>query len=304
MMTSRLPIRIATWNCFGVPHSAEDFFAGIPFWPERFQSQMVSETLGGYDIVCIQENLVDHVRESLERLRKQAGFAELWFDPMGPDPDDGTMAGGGLAILSRWPITTRFTRLPRGAGMDGFARKGFAVAQVRLPDGRKIHVINTHLQADDALVPASHCQEARAAQVAEIAKVVAELHETGCPAVLCGDLNIPPGTVEYDEMRRAFGERLVDIAEDADHWTYDAHRNDLAAVFHSGGPERARFDYIWASRDHFVAREVRLILDEPLVDAGACPSPRVARAFPSDHFGVGTVLDLLHAPPAPPQWAE
>src|SRR4051794_40405810 len=100
-------LRIATWNCFGAPTSADDFFAGRPFWPERLESRAVLETLADYDLVCVQENLVERVRESLERLQRAGGFAELWFDPMGPDLDDNTFVGGGLAILSRFPLRAR-----------------------------------------------------------------------------------------------------------------------------------------------------------------------------------------------------
>src|SRR5687768_11253672 len=92
-------LRIATWNCFGAPPTAEDFFAGRPFWPERLTAEKVVGTLSEYDIVCVQENLLDGVRQRLEQLRRAAGFAEIWFDPMGPDADDGTFVGGGLAIL-------------------------------------------------------------------------------------------------------------------------------------------------------------------------------------------------------------
>ena len=153
-------IRIATWNCFGVPPSAEDFFAGTPFWPERFASQALIDVLSSHDIVCVQENLLEGVRARLEAIRAIAGFDALWFDPMGPDMEDGTFVGGGLAIFSRFPMDVRFVRLPRGAGPDGFARKGFAVADVRLPSGRVVHVINTHLQADDPLISLEECRAA------------------------------------------------------------------------------------------------------------------------------------------------
>src|SRR5687768_7970365 len=89
-------VRIATWNCFGAPQSLEDFLSGRPFWPERLEDPAVVATLAGYDIVCIQENLVDRVRVSLEALQVAAGFSELWFDPMGPCGQSKTFVGGGL----------------------------------------------------------------------------------------------------------------------------------------------------------------------------------------------------------------
>lgn len=290
-MSRRERIRIATWNCFGAPTTAEDFFAGRPFWPERLESRRVVETLAGFDLVCIQENLVERVRQSLERLRKAAGFAELWFDPMGPDLDDGTFVGGGLAILARFPFAARFVRLPRGAGPDGFARKGLAVAEVRLPSGRVVHVVNTHLQADDDSVGPEACRAARAAQLRELAAAVGALERAGEAVIVCGDMNVAHGTDEYGAMRDALGERLVDLAARAGLSTYDVARNDLAATFHSGGPKQALYDYVWAS-PACEPVEVSTILEEPLPDLGDCPAPYAVRPFSSDHFGVAATLDI------------
>src|SRR5262245_53786449 len=95
------PLRLATWNCFGAPPSLEDFLEGRPFWPERMTAPRVLECLSCFDIVCVQENFVTGVRERLEVLRSACGFSEIWIDPMGPDGEDKTLVGGGLAILSR-----------------------------------------------------------------------------------------------------------------------------------------------------------------------------------------------------------
>src|SRR5262249_34596967 len=111
VMAVEKKLRVATWNCFGAPVTIDGFFSGKPFWPERLEARKVIETLGSFDVVCIQENFVERVRSSLERVRDEAGFTDLWFDPMGPDLDDGTFSGGGLAILSRWPLSASFLRL-------------------------------------------------------------------------------------------------------------------------------------------------------------------------------------------------
>src|SRR5688572_14582118 len=126
-------IRVATWNCFGSPFDALSLLMRRPFWPARLESAELARALGTYDVVCIQENLVHHVRERLERLRRAAGFAHLWFDPLGPDLGSRTLFGGGLAMFSRWPLRARFERLRSGTGPDLFARKGFTVADLELP---------------------------------------------------------------------------------------------------------------------------------------------------------------------------
>jgi endonuclease/exonuclease/phosphatase family metal-dependent hydrolase len=301
MTTGPETIRIATWNCFGTPVCADDFFSGRPFWPERFESAAVIETLSAFDVVCIQENFVERVRAALDHVRERAGFTELWFDRMGPDAEDGTFSGSGLAILSRWPLRTVFHRYARGAGPDGFARKGLAVAEVILPSGREVVVVNTHLQADDPHVPIEECREARAGQLTALADLIAPHRRAGRPVVVCGDLNVAHGSDEYASLLALLGGRstaeeamgaLLDLTGAAGLRTYDVDRNDLAATFHSGGPDRALFDYIWVSPG-FHAHEVRTILDQPLADLGAPPPPHGARAFPSDHFGVGATLHIV-----------
>lgn len=284
-------VRLATWNCFGAPPTVDDFFAQRPFWPERLEVREVAEALAPFDVVCVQENLVDRVRESLERLQRSAGFEHLWFDPMGPGADGSTFVGGGLAILSRLPMAVTFRQLPRGAGPDGFARKGFATAKITLPSGRALHLVSTHLQADDFNVPLEVSRATRAAQLDEILRAVAAL-DAGVPAVLCGDLNVPHGTDEYDELSRALGDAWVDAPGRAGLVTYDCEANDIARTFHGGGPERMLVDYVFARGPHVEATDVRALLASPLVDVGGRPASYAKRAFASDHAGVGVTLTL------------
>jgi endonuclease/exonuclease/phosphatase family metal-dependent hydrolase len=110
--------------------------------------------------------------------------------------------------------------------------------------------------------------------------------------VLTGDLNVPHGTDEYDEMRRALGHDLVDLSARAGLVTYDVAGNDLAARFRSGGPEVALYDYILTSPGRVDATEVRTILVEPLADLAGRPPGYEGRAFASDHYGVGATLTI------------
>jgi endonuclease/exonuclease/phosphatase family metal-dependent hydrolase len=183
--------------------------------------------------------------------------------------------------------------LPRGEGPDGFARKGFAIADIELPSGSVIHVVNTHLQADDANVPGDACRRARAAQIANLSVALKPLLEGGEPVLLCGDFNVAHDSDEYASLEAAVGAGLSNLAVRAGLSTYDVARNDLAAIFHSGGPTRALIDYIWASARHFGASDVRTILDEPCPEVGVAPAPHTARPFASDHFGIGATLELF-----------
>lgn len=281
-----MSVRLATWNCFGAPQSLEDFLEGRPFWPERLLSPSVIEALSGYDIVCIQENFVGGVHERLEALRVAGGFSELWHDPPGPDGVDKTLVGAGLVILSRFPLKARFLRLPRGVGADGFARKGAALAEVRLPGGRELFLVNTHLQADDGRVSPEECHAVRKDQVDVLADALRDPLASGVPTVLCGDLNVPCGTSEYERLARRLGEGLSDHTARAGLLTYDTERNDVARAFHEGGPERALIDYVWTSRRAAPTR-IGMELVAPLGELSGCPARYEGRAFASDHFAVG-----------------
>jgi endonuclease/exonuclease/phosphatase family metal-dependent hydrolase len=285
-------LRVATWNCFGVPTSLEGFLTGRPFWPERLDAPEVCEALARYDVVCIQENLISGVYESLQRVQRAGRFEHFWCDPMGPDGPTATFVGGGLVYLSRLPLRVRFARLARGAGPDGYARKGLAVADVTLPSGRTAHVLNTHLQADDDNVPGVESRATRAAQLAGIARAVAELEGGGAPVVLCGDFNVPQGTGEYEEMRATLGAGLVDYATRAGLTSYDADANDVAACFHGGGPRRALFDYVLGSAERVRATDVTTLLDVPLTGVPSRPAAYAARVFSSDHYAVGATLEI------------
>jgi len=293
-MDDRRPasVRLATWNCFGAPQSLEDFLEGRPFWPERLAAPSVIEALSCFDIVCIQENFVGGVHERLEALRIAGGFSDLWHDPPGPDRDDKTLVGAGLVILSRFPVEARFLRLPRGVGADGFARKGAALAEVRLPGGRELFLVNTHLQADDGRVSPEECLSVRKAQIEVLADALAEHLARGVPTVLCGDLNVPCGTTEYEGvLSRRLGASLTDLTARAGLVTYDTEENDVARAFHEGGPERALIDYVWTSK-RVSPERVALELVAPLGELSGCPSQYGGRAFASDHFGVGVTITI------------
>lgn len=290
MIMKKNSIKIATWNCFGTPQSIEDFFASKPFWPERLVARAVFETLRQYDIVCVQENFVEGVRAALLQIQREAEFSELWLDPLGYNAEDKTLTGSGLAILSRFPMEVYFEKLAPGGGPDGLARKGFARARLRLPGGRELYVHNTHLQADDFRVGDAECRRIRRLQLEGLVRSVLEAMSLGIPSILCGDLNVPAGTDEYDEIASLLAPTHEDPI-DTKVVTYDTVNNDMTRAFHCGGPEQGRLDYIWVDRA-VEYDEAHLFLHEPLENIPSRPLDYSGRVFASDHFGLGLTLRL------------
>lgn len=107
--------------------------------------------------------------------------------------------GGGLAILSRWPIREsnmyryplngRPTAFFRG---DWFVGKGVACAIIALPDGVNVEVFNTHLHAPYEREPNDSYICHRTAQAWEIAKLMRAARQRGSLVVGLGDFNMVP----------------------------------------------------------------------------------------------------------------
>ncbi|KAH6689047.1 Endonuclease/exonuclease/phosphatase [Plectosphaerella plurivora] len=110
--------------------------------------------------------------------------------------------GGGLAILSRWPIeeSTMF-RYPlngRPAAFwrgDWYVGKGVACAKIRYGPGRRdiIEVFNTHTHAPYEESYSCH----RLAQSWEIAKLLRGACDRGHLALGLGDFNMRPGSLHH-----------------------------------------------------------------------------------------------------------
>jgi len=108
--------------------------------------------------------------------------------------------GGGLAILSRWPIVEssmyryplngRPTAFFRG---DWFVGKGVACARIAVPDdGPDIEIFNTHLHAPYEKEPNDSYICHRTAQAWEIAKLMRGALDRGHIVVGLGDFNMIP----------------------------------------------------------------------------------------------------------------
>lgn len=285
-------IKIATYNIFGTPQSFEGFLKSQPFWPERLLMPEVAQTLRHYDIVCIQENFLAGMQQTVLQMQRQAGFPELWADPQTPCGITKTLTGSGLAILSRFPLDVTVETLEKGGGPDGLARKGFCVARVRLPSNQEIWVYNTHVQADDFRVGDEECRRIRKRQLEGFLNSVRQATRAGIPTLVCGDFNVPANTDEYDEIAQMLLPTHADpITPSA--ITYDTIHNDMTREFHSGGPAQARLDYIWVDRN-LSAEHPHIFLAEPLQNVPARPSDYHGNVHASDHYGLGLTV---HLPP-------
>ncbi|RMZ82198.1 hypothetical protein DV738_g1736, partial [Chaetothyriales sp. CBS 135597] len=179
-------IHVLTLNCWGLKYLS------------KLRSERLSEIgnrLAAYspalDIVGLQEcwTYADYsaIRDKVQHVLP---YSKFYYSGI---------FGGGLVILSRWPIEEssmfryplngRPTAFFRG---DWFVGKGVACAKLRVPDGPAIEVFNTHLHAPYEREPNDSYICHRTAQAWEISKLMKNASERGSIVLGLGDFNMVP----------------------------------------------------------------------------------------------------------------
>ena len=184
-------MKIVSWN-----------IAGIPDWANMFghPSTRVNNILRTLkkldpDIICLQEVFSNNVRWSLwgslfinydVRMSRQAGI----------------LCNGGLLIASKWPIIDyNYYIFKDGCGEDCLAEKGFMNIIVN-KGGKKISIINTHLNADSLLSSMERSKKKRQRQIYDILAYMSQI-EVFDYNILCGDLNDAFNSNVVDSIRNA-----------------------------------------------------------------------------------------------------
>ncbi|KAL6887901.1 Endonuclease/exonuclease/phosphatase [Trichoderma evansii] len=150
------------------------------------------------DIVCLQECWT---RDDYQAICK----ATADVLPYGKFYNSGAF-GGGLALLSRWPVeTSSMFRYPLNGRPTAFWRgdwyvgKGVAIAGVRYGPGENdvIEVFNTHTHAPYESGPKDTYLCHRTAQAWEISKLLRAASFSGRLVVALGDFNMTPRSLPH-----------------------------------------------------------------------------------------------------------
>ncbi|MEI7055208.1 sphingomyelin phosphodiesterase [Nocardioides sp. CCNWLW239] len=210
-----------------------------------------ADHLHGHDVVVLEEAFDNAPSDTLKsRLasqyphqtpvlgRSRSGWDETLGSYSALTPED-----GGVTVLSRWPITHRAQYVyADGCGADWFANKGFVYARLDV-DGRPVHVVGTHVQAEDPACFGSGA-DVRAEQFAELDGFLDGLAiPPDEPVVITGDLNVVKESPEYATMLAALDATSPSFAGHPYSW--DPETNPLAS---SGG--REQLDYVLFRRGH------------------------------------------------------
>lgn len=229
------------------------------------------------DLIALQEVQLPH--NTAEWLAKQLGIQHIFLSPK----TGFESSREGIAILSKLPFSMYDT-----LALEGQQR----VAQyVRVDlDGQGLIFANTHLywQPGNSAI--------RLKQAGAMLSWLQPLHKDS-RVVICGDFNGTPETTALAVMRQHYRSAHAVVHKHEPDYTcptplprstWSTLRTLLGFLFllrpqHLRLDWRGTLDYIFVG-EHVRVNECRVVLDQP--------SPRDARVYPSDHFGIFANLTI------------
>jgi endonuclease/exonuclease/phosphatase family metal-dependent hydrolase len=157
-----------------------------------------------YEVVALQgvfnlrlANAVVVATDYQAFLENKLGHANFMTAP----PCFPLLADAGLAVASKYPIiSTAFHRFVHTSGADAIAAKGILYAQIRLDNGRLLHLFNAHVQSIG-----SHADlDVRDAQLVELVHFQTSCLKTSVRddvVVVCGNFNLDAINEKKDAFR-------------------------------------------------------------------------------------------------------
>jgi len=166
------------------------------------------------DIVGIQESFIEKDRQKLLDSLDGSRLAYNQYYKSGT-------VGCGLLVLSAYPIVETFFHRYEQNGKwykfyhgDWWAGKGVALARIALPQG-VIDFYNTHAHA---AYGSTEYDGVRKFQMGSLARFILDSWTRTAPALLVGDMNCAPGSIQYNTLVAGAGlERLMNIDSRIDH---------------------------------------------------------------------------------------
>jgi len=240
---------------FNLHHDRED-------WPQRRQVILRELQALQPDAIALQEVIQKpHVRNQAAWLARRLGYD---YQFVSTDPP-GRLKRYGNALLTRRPVLARGERLL--APLTDYR----TVAHLRIDvDGQPVNVYATHLneRSDE------RGSRIRAEQVADLLTFIATT-SGDAPVVIAGDFNALVDASDLSALRQRYGDSYGSVHvnnELAQISTLNRHYYDAPS----------RIDHIFFQQDKLLAREARLLFDQPYAEG----------RWASDHYGVWTRLQF------------
>ena len=202
-------------------------------------------------------------------------FHNLMKEPRIAQNYHATMIGGkfvvarGLFILSRRPIQKSvYKRLP------GKQERDVLVARMSV-HGRSMLVGAVHLESPLEAGPTR----------AEQLDIAFALLKDADDAILLGDFNFGDGEApETSHLEQSFTDTWIALKPDDPGFTWNIEKSEMARQESFPGERSRRIDRVLVRSNVWRARSTRIIGDKPVI-------PGRPDLFPSDHFGLVTLLE-------------
>lgn len=240
---------------FNLHHDRED-------WPQRREVILRELQALQPDAIALQEVIQKpHVRNQAAWLARRLGYD---YQFVSTDPP-GRLKRYGNALLTRRPVLARGERLL--APLTDYR----TVAHLRIDvEGQPVNVYATHLneRSDE------RGSRIRAEQVADLLTFIATT-SGDAPVVIAGDFNALVDASDLSALRQRYGDSYGSVHvnnELAQISTLNRHYYDAPS----------RIDHIFFQQDKLLAREARLLFDQPYAEG----------RWASDHYGVWTRLQF------------
>lgn len=238
-------LSVLTHNVMMLPPIAGSFANGT-------RAKLIAEAdyVRGHDVVIFQEAFENGPADDLKsRLSVQYPYqtpvmgrtsTSGWDDTRGEfwwfAPED-----GGVTVLSKWPITRKVQHVyTDGCGWDAASNKGFVYARLDV-DGKPVHVVGTHAQADD-----TGCSDAASVRATQFRELDGFLDGLAIPSdqqvIIGGDLNVVRDSPEYASMLAT-----LDVVPPTGYlgapYSFDPQTNSATAVRYPGSAQE-HLDYV------------------------------------------------------------
>lgn len=222
-------LKLLTWNVFMLP-------APIKFSLQATRTKEIARQLQNspYDVIVFQEAFLRSFRNAVKGMIGKEYPYSYYLPDQVLLP---RVMGSGVFVMSKHPFKLlKHLHFKNCATADCGAAKGSFVVEVTLPQGKKVQLAGTHLQAD------AKYGNIRLKQLQQIKTMLAKVEKPDVPQMLVGDFNIDVNEPEFDKGKDLLAMDHVPLDGDFDHtgWvTNSCYKTDGDGVFHSW------IDHIW-----------------------------------------------------------
>ncbi|OLY65470.1 sphingomyelin phosphodiesterase [Leptospira santarosai serovar Grippotyphosa] len=253
--SATVEIKILSHNVFLLP-------IGLPGWGnwgqnERAERIASSNYIRNQDVIVFDEAFDTNARKILlDGVRSEYPYQtdvigrtqEDWDATLGNYRSD-AFTNGGVVVVSKWPIEEKIQHIfkEKGCGADFFSNKGFAYVRIN-KNGRKFHIIGTHVQAQDSMC-ANLGKVSRMNQFNEIKSFIDSAKIPNNEMVLiAGDLNVIRDSSEYYDMLSKLNVNKPKYSGVP--FTWDTKTNEITAFYYEK-EQPVYLDYVLVSKSHF-----------------------------------------------------